>query len=439
MESFGWQFGKFQVHTGCQSPAGAGLKHCRPVEISVLSGSGGGKRKIVKEDAMGTTLIENIGTVVSGELKEPILNAETLFIADGVIKEMNTRPKADLKIDARGCAVLPGLIDAHHHPYFGDFHPVVNAVGYTDRYMESGVTGLVSCGPYALPGHPLGPQAGVALGILSAQSFMKVRPSGIKVYGECMIVEPGMSEEDFARAANGGVKRIKFLLPVPTAEMARNDVQWAHKFGMKVLTHCGGRKLVGEAKSIGEALQIIRPDVAAHLNGGPTPPSWEDAAWLLDETPCYTDVVLGGNLSLAVKIVEKLMALGRLDRLLIGTDSPTPGGMMSGGVSKFMSFLASMSDLKPEQAVCLATGTTARAHGLSTGFVKVGMPADLLIASAKEGTAARDALEEIKAGNAPAVCAVVVDGEVIHPPGRVSSGRYVGRSNPKQKPVIPGR
>lgn len=386
---------------------------------------------------MGTVLIENIGTVVSGDLAEPILNAESLFIVDGVIKETNTRPKGDMRIDAAGCSVLPGLIDAHHHPYFGDFHPVVNAVGYTDRYMESGVTGLVSCGPYALPGHPLGPQSGVALGILSAQSFAKVRPSGIKVYGECMIVEPGMVEEDFARAATGGVRRVKFLLPVPTVEMARNFVQWAHRYGMKVLTHCGGRKLIGEAKSIGEALQVIRPDVAAHINGGPTPPIWDDVEWLLDETPCIADIVLGGNLGIAVKIVEKLMGQGRLDRLMLGTDSPTPGGLMSGGVAKFLTFLASMTDLRPEQAVCLATGVTARGHGLNTGVVKVGMPADLLIVSAKDGTPAKDALEEIKDGNAPAVGAVMVDGELLHPPAHYPpSGRYVGRSTPKQRPVI---
>src|SRR5262245_12681712 len=208
---------------------------------------------------------------------------------------------------------------------------------------------------------------------------------------------------------------------------------------MKVLTHCGGRKLVGEAESIGQALQIISPDVAAHLNGGPTPPSWEDAEWLLEKTPCYTDVVLGGNLLLAVKIVEKLMAKGQLERLMIGTDSPTPGGTASGGVAKFMSFLASMTDLTAEQAICLSTGTTASAHGLSTGFVQVGMPADILITSAKDGTSAKDASAEVKAGNAAAVCAVIVDGEVLHPPAHIPSGRYVGRSSPKQRPVIPGR
>ena len=388
---------------------------------------------------MGTMLIENVGAVVSGDLAEPILAAESLFIADGIVKEINTRSSADVEIDACGGTVLPGLIDAHHHPYFGDFHPVVSAVGYTDRYMESGVTGLVSCGPYALPGHPLGPQGGVALGILSAQSFAKVRPSGIKVYGECMIVEPGMNEDDFARAAGGGVKRIKFLLPVPTAEVARSFVQWAHKYGIKVLTHCGGRKLVGEAGSIGEALRIIRPDVAAHLNGGPTPPSWEDAVWLLDETPCYADIVFGGNLSMGAKIVEKLLGQGRLERLLVGTDTPTPGGLMPGGVGKFVAFLASVTDLKPEQAVCLATGNTARAHGLDTGFVKVGSPADLIIVGAREGSVAQNALEEIKNGNGPAVGAVIVDGELLHPPERYPSGKYVGRSNPKQNPVIKRR
>jgi enamidase len=147
--------------------------------------------------------------------------------------------------------------------------------------------------------------------------------------------------------------------------------------------------------------------------------------------------VLGGNLLLPVKIVEKLMSKRQLDRLMIGTDSPTPGGTASGGVAKFMAFLASMTDLTPEQAVCLSTGTTARAHDLSTGFVRVGMPADLIIAGAKDGTPARDALAEIKAGNAPSACIVMVDGEILHPiPERYPSGRYIGRSNPKQRPVI---
>ena len=79
---------------------------------------------------------------------------------------------------ALGPAVLPGVrlgFDA-----------------YADRYVEAGVTAAISMGPYAFPGHPLGPKVGRALAIVTAQSYAKVRPSGMKVFAETMIVESGL-------------------------------------------------------------------------------------------------------------------------------------------------------------------------------------------------------------------------------------------------------
>ena len=55
---------------------------------------------------------------------------------------------------------------------------------------------------------------------------------------------------------------------------------------MNVMTHTGGRKLLDDTATIGEALRVLRPDVAAHVNGGPTPPPVEDIDWLVEETTC---------------------------------------------------------------------------------------------------------------------------------------------------------
>jgi enamidase len=387
---------------------------------------------------MPSLLLENIGTLLTGDLQNPRIEADAVYVEDGVIREVGTRRRADQVIDAQGSTVMPGTVDCHHHPYFGDYHPVISTVGYTERYVEGGVTSVISLGPYAMPGHPLGAPYGKALAILTTQSFQKVRPSGIKVFAETMIVEPGMQQADLAEAAAAGVKRIKFLLPIPTVAETRQVVEWAHALGMQVQAHCGGRKLVGESGSIGEALRVISPDIAAHLNGGPTPPAWEDAVWLVDNTSCYVDLVFGGNFTMAAALVRRLMERGQLERAMIGTDSPTPGGSAPNGTAKLAAFICSTTDLTAEQAACLISGTAGRAYGLPIGIIAVDKPADLLVCDARDGSVAANALEEFKNGNNPSVGAVIVDGEVLFPTPapRFPSGKYHGRSNPKRPPVF---
>ena len=71
------------------------------------------------------TVIKNIGQLVSGDLGGPRLDADSLVIADGRILAIGRGldEDADTVIDARGTTVMPGLIDSHVHPVFGDFTP----------------------------------------------------------------------------------------------------------------------------------------------------------------------------------------------------------------------------------------------------------------------------------------------------------------------------
>ena len=71
----------------------------------------------------GRILFRNIGTLLSGDLAEPILSAASLLVEDGVISEIGTEPDADIVIDVHGATLAPGFWDSHFHPYFGDYSP----------------------------------------------------------------------------------------------------------------------------------------------------------------------------------------------------------------------------------------------------------------------------------------------------------------------------
>jgi enamidase len=78
-------------------------------------------------------------------------------------------------------------------------------------------------------------------------------------------------------------------------------------------------------------------------------------------------------------------------------------------------YLSSVCGVDPLVAVAAATGQTARAHGLRTGVLAEGMPADLLVLGPITGSTARDGLECFALGDLPGIAAVLVDGVPLVP------------------------
>jgi enamidase len=75
-----------------------------------------------------------------------------------------------------------------------------------------------------------------------------------------------------------------------------------------------------------------------------------------------------------------------------------------------MAHLASLGDVAPAQVAAMATGNTARVHGLEQGVIATGRAADLVIADAPQGSTATDALGALAIGDIPGVSMVLVDG-----------------------------
>jgi enamidase len=74
--------------------------------------------------------------------------------------------------------------------------------------------------------------------------------------------------------------------------------------------------------------------------------------------------------------------------------------------------LSSLGDMRPEEAIALATGNNARIFGLNTGTIAVGKPADFIALDAPFGSVAKDALGAISRGDIPGISCVVIKGHI---------------------------
>ena len=150
---------------------------------------------------MAKILLKNIGCLYSGNIKEPVLKANSILIEDGKIVEVgNDLSAADAKvIDAKGTTVMPGLIDSHTHPVVGEWTPRQGSMSWIDPYVRSGVTGLISVGETHIPGKPKNAEGMRALATLAKQTFDNVRPAKMKLYGGAYILHKDAVVADFKK------------------------------------------------------------------------------------------------------------------------------------------------------------------------------------------------------------------------------------------------
>jgi enamidase len=369
---------------------------------------------------MSKVLLKNIGTLVSGDIQKPILQADAIWIEEGLIKKVGFLKDMDEKaantvIDCAGTTVTPGLFDSHVHPVLGDFTPRQKQQDFLESEVHGGVTTAISAGEVHLPGRPKDPAGTKALAILAAKSFAAFRPGGMKVLGGSVILEKGLVEKDFEDMAKEGVRVVGEigLGSVKSPGDAAPMVNWAKKNGMVVMMHTGGTSIPGSTTVGLEQVLGANPDVVSHINGGPTACSIQEADKLISQTSMAIEFVHCGNMKTAVEIGSLLVKHNALHRAIIGNDAPSGTGVVPLGILRVLSLLAGMTPIKPEQAVCMATGNTAKLYKLNRGFLEPGREADIVVMDTPMGSVGKDALAALAAGDVPAVSMVLVDGKVI--------------------------
>lgn len=371
---------------------------------------------------MTTLLVEDVGLLVSGDPAVAPVRNTTVLIDGGVIAGIGVdHPNPDRVLSAGGLTVIPGLVDGHVHPTFGEWTPAQDAIGWIGNYLHGGTTSMVSAGELHIPGlafDALTPELVVSLAITSKHTTGRMRPSGVKVNAGTVLLVPGMTQEHFDRMQAESIDQLKFIFydwnRLGDGE-AQRYVQWAHDRGMTVKMHSGGVSRSGSSRPAGaEVVLAVAPDIVGHISGGPIPAPDEDIATIVADLPsAYLEVCSSNNYRATKLVAEQLIARGETHRLTLGTDTPGGTGVIPRGMLRNICYLASVCGLDPAAAVAAATGQTARAHGLDTGVLAEGRPADLVVLGPVTGSMAADGLECFAVGDLPGIATVIVDGVAL--------------------------
>jgi enamidase len=374
---------------------------------------------------LAKVLVENIGCLVAGAVDSEPIRETSLVFEDGVVAEIGGDVAApDIVIDAHGLDVIPGLVDGHVHPTFGEYTPAQDAIGWLRNYLHGGTTTMVSAGELHIPGlafDDLTAQLVKSLAFTSRATTGRYRPSGVKLHAGTVLLVTGMVESDFDEMAAAGIQHLKYIFyDWDKAEEDERDRYrvWAHERGMLIKIHSGGVSRSGSSRVAGhEIVTSVRPDVVAHISGGPIPMPDEELISVIDELEdAAIEICSSMNYRATIIATRHLAARGDLERLVLGTDTPGGTGVIPRGMLRNICYLASVCELDPVAAIAAATGNVARAHQVPGGTITVGEPADVLLLGPIRGSRAKDTLEAFALGDVPGLSAVVVDGQPVIAP-----------------------
>jgi enamidase len=371
------------------------------------------------EKQIGRLVIRNIGLMLSGALEAPVLEADTVVAEGGRIVAVGKQAdcdtgKARVTIDARGCALAPGLIDSHVHPVFGDWTPRQTQLNWIDSFLHGGVTTMVSAGEVHLPGRPRDVVGVKALAITAQRAFSNFRPGGVKLHAGAPVIEKGMTEQDFAELAAAGVTLLGEvgLGSVKAGDEAKQMVAWARKYGMQSTIHTGGPSVPGSGYIDADTVLEADADIIGHINGGHTALPLRQIRCLCEGCARGIEIVHNGNELAALSAFRYARELGQMQRVILGTDSPAGSGVQPLGILRMIALLSALGDAPAEIVFACATGNTARLRKLDAGLIEVGRAADFVLMDRAQHSAGRDMLDSVRQGDLPGIGMVVIDGIV---------------------------
>lgn len=365
-------------------------------------------------------VLKNIGEVLSGVLSAPRLDVSTVVVEDGVITSFDPADAGapDTLVDCKEMTLAPGLVDTHMHPTNGDYATKQQSVGYLERMMHGGVTRCMSAGEVHVPGRA-GADSALAIAHGAHASFTRFQPNGMKVHAGAMLLETDTQFSHIDQAYDAGMRIIGEVGIGSEKDSIRLGElsQYARSKGMTVHMHCGctsDRGPGGDAHPYYGADDVltVQPSIASHVNTFASLSNEDIDRLCEDDGPPFLEVVQAGGTRAMLRLAARLNETNQLDRLLIGTDTPTGYGVTSLGILKTVGDISSLAGIEPAVAWAIASGHGARAFGSETNTVEIGAPADLVLMDASLGSVEDTALEAIAVGDFPGISLVITDGEI---------------------------
>jgi enamidase len=363
-------------------------------------------------------VIRNIGLLLSGDLDNPILEADTVLAVDGKIKAVGAQKDIDCEgaavIDAKGTALAPGLIDSHVHPVAGDWTPRQNQLGWIDSYLHGGVTSMISAGEVHTPGRPKDVVGLKAMAIFAQRAFSAFRPGGVRIHAGAPVLEHGMVEEDFKDLAAAGVTMLGEvgLGSVKDGSTAHQMVGWARKYGIQSTIHTGGPSIPGSSLIDKDVVLAADADVIGHINGGHTALPDDQIEILCEKSARALEIVHNGNERAGLLTLRTASELRQFPRVILGTDSPAGSGVQPLGILRLLALLSSLGNVPAEVAICFATGNTAKIRNLNCGLIAPERDATFVLMDKAQHSAGKTLLKSIEAGDLPGIGMVIIDGVI---------------------------
>lgn len=384
-------------------------------------------------------LIKNIDKIISGDLNKGIVPGDAVLVENGLISGVGFESKLDIKsvekvVDANGSTVIPGLIDSHIHVWLEDYCP---SAGGINRWMEGnlsvGITTMITAEV-----NRMGTVKDVpymkSLAILGHKKWKAYKPGGYqKIEGGALVYVDGLTEQDFKELSDMGI----FLIAeagaggIADPDKIKHYVEWSKKYRMLVSMHFGGVSIIGGTTTGFNYAKEIKPDIFAHVNGGPTACPYEDCQKVVTELDGALEMSWNGNTKVMYDLMEFIKEKKQLHRVILGSDSPTGQGYSAFAIHQMINRVASIDGIPAQDAIAMATGTTADLFRLNRGKIEVGREADILIIDCPPDSAGDDALKAIEIGDQPAISMVMVDGHIVAVWGRATR-------SPKRKIKIDG-
>lgn len=369
---------------------------------------------------MKKVYMKNLGTVVSGDVKNPVITAEAIYAEDGVIQYVGAA-KADLEadaqivIDVKGLDIAPALIDAHGHPPINDYLPEFQATDFAVNFMAGGTGSMISVGS-VMPGMPYTVSGVKAVAVASKHVWDTYRPQSSKIYGGALMLVDGLQDKDFAEIAAEGVKVVGEVGRSPLQDVTKvaEMVKVAKKYGFVVTAHSGGPVNTECACYTAADLMKINPDVVCALNGGPTPMSDADIEKVIKDGDFYYDLLGHGNLRLLLKAYKLAVQAGKASKLMLGTNVPSMSGYSPLGLWVSIAALSNANpDVHPAAFMAMASGNVADCYDLNHGKIAKGYKLDTILLDGFGYDTCP--FKTLQSGNMCSVSYVIMDGELRMP------------------------